>query len=1228
MLYAQNVGSVSFNWENVTVAYNKKGASIGKRPYFSNASLNARQNFMPESFFKFLISQSDNFSQLYLSGEIWQACTRQESQALTEANFKETQPNIIFNCLNERTQRYLIVKIIPLRYANGKYEKLISANINATSNKNLNKLRSKAFTVENSVLRQGKWVKIAISKSGIHKISYNTLRNMGFSSPEKVRVFSDDFGMLPFMNSSINPDDLTEKKILNYSDYIFFYASGPDVWNFDSEKNMYVPKNHLYCRTAYCFLTDFDTGFAKAITDSENATSASMVVTSGDFYANHEEDLINLLMSGRQWFGENFYYTVNKTISVEMPNAPESKSAKIDIRTVARSTTSSSFGISIGNTNKTVSHTAATDEPYADVREMIFEYIPENSTTQNINITFNKSTASAEGYLDYIIINTSSGLNYSNNQLIFRNKETVNMSCEYQISGADNNCMIWDISNAAECKNIKYTLNGTTAVFGCKSDTIAEFAVFKPADAIEISTYETIENQNLHGLSTPEYLIIAPREFISAAKELAEYRSTEMTSAAVATDKIYNEFSCGATDVSALRNFIRYLYKKNNVLKYVLLLGDGSVDNITVSANNTNFIPTYQSYNSLDDNSENSFVSDDYFSLLDDNEGEYTGLPDIGVGRLSVKSASEAMMVVNKIKTYDSSISGGDRRKTALFIADDENSHIHETQSDYLAEYTEDSTAGIFNVEKIYLDAYKQENSAAGNTYPEAQQSIINSLNKGALYVNYTGHAGMNYFAHEKVLTNNDIDGLTNINTLPLIITATCEAGRFDYYSRDDDANSDSPAEHFILSSKGGAAALISPGREVYMAPNFTFNKYLTKYLFYKQINNLPVRTGDIFRISKSMTGDYNMLSYALAGDPAMTLRLPDNAIEITEINNKPINEFNDTLKALSKVKIKCKTSDNSFSGTAYTTVFDKKNNLSTLNNDNEGVFEYTSYNSVIYRGSSTVKNGSFEFVFIVPKDINYKVDTGKISLFAINESTSLTGVNKNIKIGSVSNDAPQDIQGPEIKLYLNDYSFVDGGRCDNSPLLLARLSDSSGINTTGNSIGHDITLICDDNTSSAINLNDNYVADKDSYTGGTLEYRLQNLSTGLHKIKLKARDTYNNSGEAELSFYVTSDEGLKIFHLVNYPNPFTDKTAFYFEHNAPGQNIEYEIGVYSASGKLVKTLTGNSFSTSYNSVPINWNGRDNFGDRIAKGVYFYKLSIKNSAGQRASKYEKLLYLK
>jgi hypothetical protein len=863
-----------------------------------------------------------------------------------------------------------------------------------------------------------------------------------------------------------------------------------------------------------------------------------------------------------------------------------------------------------------------------------------SATSLEVTVTFNNNgNPSARGFLDYIEVVGKKQLIADGNQFSFRSFEQANATgnVEFRISNAANGSQLWDVSNPLEPQFILNESTGDTFSFKAENGSLSEYVVLGQTDFYIPKTIENskVENQNLHALADINYLIITNNELVNQAQRLADYHqnNSNLTTKVVALEQIYNEFSSGSKDITGIRDFIKHLYDNNSdtekKLKYVTFFGDASYDYKDRIAGNNNIVPVKLSNNSF--NLAESYVTDDFFVMLETHEGAMvrTHTVDVATGRIPVSTIAEATIVVDKILSYYDKEAIGDWRNTITLLADD----IDQTADIQIQRGVETiaddikNNKPIFNINKIYVDSYVQENSSGGERYPQIKTTITNAIEKGTLVFNYFGHGGEDGFASERILEKPQIKDFNNPNTLPLLITVTCDFSRFD------NPNRLTAGELTFLNPIGGAAAMVTTTREVYISVGQSFNQKLMRFILeYNQ---------EDFTISEALAETKNEFSNAqkffiyFFGDPAMKLAVPKPNVRITKMNGIDITQSMDTLKALSRVSFEGVVTDNlnttltDFNGALSTTIFDKTIDKNTLDNDGFGVvLSFDTQDSKLFRGNSTVQNGAFNFEFIVPKDIKISYGKGKMSFYAQNGLEDKAGYNFDIVVGGINENAPEDTVGPEIQLFMNDESFIDGGNTNASPNLIVLLSDLSGINTSITAVDHDIVGVLDGDDSNPIILNDFYQTALDDFTNGKVNYKLRNLEVGPHTIKIKAWDTYNNSSEATLNFVVLSDTTLNLENVLNYPNPFVNYTEFWFNHNKPNEPLEVQVQVFTISGKLIKTLHQNVQTSGSLSRSISWNGLDDFGNRIGKGVYVYKLKVKSTLSNLVSeKYEKLVIL-
>ncbi|MBE9468323.1 MAG: type IX secretion system sortase PorU [Bacteroidetes bacterium] len=1227
-------------------------SNYSERLNFKDAVYNDLNSLLPFYFKRIKLSNITNDVDVNITNTSFSNFKSDELKNIKIKKNFQSNIKINYKIKYDRKIPYLYVNFIPIvrNKSNGKLQKLQNFTISITEKSSAKKSTKLKSHKQNSILNSGNWFKIKIDKTGVYKLTYNDLINIGISKPENVRIYGNGGSMLPIKNSAFRYDDLVENPIFmekgsdgifNQDDYIIFYAQNSVEWKYNEQEQLFYHSVNMYTDYSYYFLTS-DLASGKKIT-TENIPSANITnnIFTYDDYAFFEKNDTNLIRSGREWFGEAFRNQTSYNFSFQFPNRDVSVPIKIKTHVASHSSNSypdSYFKLTSDNADIQTIYVPGfnTGSSYSAAKDKTASSFFSNSNKNlNINIKYFGTSSSSEGWLNYIFLNVRQNLSMTKNQINFRDIISVgsgNIS-QFTLSNATQNIKIWDVSNISDIKQISTQYSNNKLTFKLATDTLREFIAFTGDEfftpIIQGDDLGKIENQNLHALNFYDLIIVTHPDFKSYADELADFHinSDNLKVLSVTSSQVYNEFSSGKPDVAAIRDFMKMFYDRatteEQLPKYLLLFGDGSYDNKTQSNKNSNYILTYQSKNSLDGDS--SFSTDDFYAMLDDDEGGYVGAVDIGVGRLPVRTEDEAQSVTNKIKNYYNKETIGDWRNSICFIGDDEDNNDYMRNANELSKkiLTNHPT---YNIDKIFLDAYPQISTPSGQRYPDVTNAINNKMKKGALLINYIGHGNPTKFSHEEVITINDVTSWTNYNQLPLFMTASCEVSRFDDYART------SIGELILLNPNGGGIALLSTTRLVSSGANNALNKNFINFVF-----NKDLRLGDIVRLTKVNTGSdatTNKRNFTLLGDPALKLNIPRNNVVTTKINNTPITENIDTLNALSKITIQGFVQDEAgnkltdFNGLISPTIYDKPVSKTTLSNDGLTPFTYNLQKNIIYKGNASVNNGDFTFSFIVPKDISYNYGNGKISYYADNSNIDATGFFNNIIIGGSADTAFMDSIGPKMNIYMNDSNFVFNGLTDENPKLLVIVTDSTGINTVGNGIGHDITAVLDDNENQAMILNDYYQADVNSYQRGKIEYPFSNLDEGHHKIKLKVWDIYNNSSENYIEFNVAKSENLILEHVYNYPNPFTTSTSFLIEHNQAGADLDIIIQIFTITGKIVKTIETQSLSDGYRINPIPWNGLDEYNDKIARGVYIYTVRVRSNNGKQASKFGKLVILR
>ncbi|MBX7204510.1 MAG: type IX secretion system sortase PorU [Bacteroidia bacterium] len=1153
---------------------------------------------------------------------------------------------------------FALIRIIPLRKNGQQIEMVtqfkitIQESMKADAKTKIN--QPNVRWSPSSVLATGVWFKIPVSVEGIYSLDYNYLKNLGIDmtglNPKTIRIYGRGGNMLSQQNNAEADDDLMENAIVvngeadgrfDATDKVLFYARGTDTWKYDSIAGKFMHEKNVYSDYGYYFLTFGGLNGKRVGIKTSLSGSPQKDVNSYDYYYAHEDDKVSFIKSGREWYGEVFDKVTSYDFNFTVPGLITSEPVLLRSEVVAHSFTPSSMIVSVNGVQRiTENFDPVYDDytaPWVDDPVIQSASCAVTSSSLNINYSYNKPALSSSAWLNFFELNLRRTLLMDGSQMSFRDsRSTGSTNTRFTITSSLP-VNIWDVTDGYNVRQMALVQTGTNYTFQTNTEKLTEFIAFDGTQFLVPGAGIKVINQNLHAKGQPDMVIVAYPDFVYDAKRLADFHTQQsgMNVVVVTPEQIYNEFSSGTPDVSSVRNFMRMFYERgrmtNEQPKYLLMFGDASFDYRDIKKWKGNFVPTYESRNSYAPTA--SYCSDDFFGFLDPEEGYWDeqfgkeeGL-DLGVGRLPVKSTTEAAQAVNKIISYYSSSSMRNWRNDVAFVADDEDFNIHLSQSNNLSAII-DTDYVNYNINKIFFDSYKQISTPEGGRYPDVRTAINNQVNKGCLIINYTGHGGETQWAHEQVLTLSDINAWTNKNALPLFITATCEFSKFD------DPERTSAGELVLINPNGGGIGLFTTVRLVFAFPNYLLNiNVLQNNLFSDPGNKFPT-LGDVLAKAKNIAPDFNSRNFTLLGDPAMVLAYPKNKVVTTAVNGKPVNSIPDTIKALSKVTISGNIQDingqnlNGFNGTLYVSVYDKEETYTTLANDVASFpTTYKMRRNVIYRGRASVSNGAFTYSFIVPKDISYVNGFGKISYYAENGVTDAAGNYSNLIIGGTSDSAGSDNKGPQIKLYMNDFAFVSGGTTNTAPLFLATLFDENGINTAGNGIGREITATIDGNVQSSIIMNDYYQANLNSFTNGQVKYNFSSLTPGVHNIKLKAWDVFNNSSEASLEFIVASEAGLALNHVLNYPNPFTTSTTFQFDHNKYGQFLQVQIQIYSVSGKLIKTINQDVMAAESHFTSVPWDGRDEYGDKLAKGVYVYKVRVKSSDGEKVERFEKLVLL-
>jgi hypothetical protein len=1160
---------------------------------------------------------------------------------------------------SERKKQVAFINVPVFRKVNGQLEQLLSYDLEITEfqDGNNNHTAQKPTGVENSVLASGTWFKIAAPTRGVYKITYQFLESLGINpaavNPNNFRVYGNGGTVLPEEASSEQPDDLIENAIyvsstgntFGANDYILFYANGPVLWGNDTTNHLFDHTSNYYENQSYYFL-NYDIGQGKRIQTETATGNADYLVNAIDDYMLIENDSVNLNRIGKMWWGNRMsslssaYSSQNFTLNLgNVINQVKVKSAVASDCIEYANMTVKANGTTV--TTYTIPPNSSTI-PIGNVSDPYTFTAPAGS----FGLSYTYSTSgSGNGYIDYIQLNYRKSLQYQNAQFNFRDWQAflqpAGQNAAYNITGANANLKVWDVSSPLKPIALNGSFSNGTYTVIRPTHTLSELVAFDGSDFRTPVKIGSVPNQDLHGLPQTNFLIIAPDSFMDAANELAEFhrQKDNLNVTVVQVDKIYNEFSSGGQDIGGIRNFIKMFYDRSqddgsDIPENVLFFGAASFDYKNRVAPFSNFVPTYETYESM--TADNPYSSDDFYAILADGSSiDNNGSNDVATGRIPAHNRTEAAQAVAKIKNYVSSNSFGPWKNTVTYVADDRDANRgmnHMGDCETVSEFFIDSTP-VYNVYKIYSDAYQIVATPSGGRYPMVNKAIDDQTYNGTFLMSYSGHGSPDRWATEAILTSDDYSNWTNINKLPVMVTATCDFGRFD------DQVHPSAGTKLMLQPTGGSIAMITTTQAVYQSQNTALSQKYVSAQFAKDGNGKWRTIGEALRTAKNAftSGFSNNHKYVVLGDPALKMAMPVHNVETVKLEsiNGSVFTSTDTIKALGRYLLSGKVTDannniiTDFNGPVYITIFDKVKRIHTVNEEQTGLGstpEFDLQTNIVAKMKGTVTDGLFSASFVAPKDINYNYGNGKISYYANTESTDASGIDNHFTVGDYNHDAVDDNTPPVVKPYIDNDKFRDGGVTDPNPLLYVKLFDENGINVSGTSIGHDLVAILDDDVQNPFVMNNYYETVQNDFSNGYVNFPMYNLPEGKHTVKIIAWDTYNNSGEGTVTFEVKNKDKGFISDIYNYPNPASNHTTFVFQHNQKGEEMDISILIYTANGRLMKTIKQHILPDA-NRTEIPWDCTAD-GLPLGRGVYFYKLNAKISEGKTATAYQKLVLLR
>ena len=1074
----------------------------------------------------------------------------------------------------------LYVSFIPLVFREGRYQKLVSFRLAVkghVAQKNLSRADSNIGTgryASHSVLASGKWAKIRVSDTGIHQLTDAVVRQAGFSDPKKVKIFGYGGALQPEILTAdyiVDTDDLHEVPTCTIGGRRLFHAVGPVNWVDNASQ---ARERNPYSDYGYYFLTESD---AEPLTIDSATFVNSHYPTANDYHSHYEIDDYAWFHGGRNLYGSRLF-GINNARSYAIPAYSDNGTLVVSMS-------------------------------YADTCEA--QVAINDSVVGAIKVT-------------------------SNNGKAFPDR--------YSVAAVDR----WTFT----IKNLKKDINTVTIRQTSGGEMRLDYITIvstqpKPMGSLTTSPLPVpeyvyrITNQDLHADPQADMVIIIPttQTFRNEAERLKDFhqRRDNMRVNIVPADELYNEFSSGTPDANAYRRYMKMLYDRaesdGDLPRYLLLFGDGAWDNRMLSSNwrttsPDDFLLCYESENSFSEVS--CYVCDDYFCLLDDNEGGnvLSDKFDAAVGRLPARTPAEAKIFVDKILAYDANEQAGAWQNIICLMGDDGDNNLH--MNDAESVYQSASTAyPTYQYKKIYWDAYSRVSSSTGHSFPDVTRLIKQQMQSGALIMNYSGHGAPYCLSHEQVVKLADFNESSAMR-LPLWLTASCDIMPFD-------GQEENIGETAMLNKNGGAIAFYGTTRTVYASYNRPMNQLYTTYVLGTTSDGKRMTIGEAARLAKnSFTAGsnsmlINKLQYTLLGDPALVLATPTLQVVIDSVNGKPVSTGRQILAAGSSVRISghVEGQSDAFNGVATITVYDKEETIvgHKYDPDASSAITFKDRPNIVYSGSDSISNGRFSFTFTIPLDVSYSDETGLMSVFVVNDTKTQSGHgNYEDFVLSGTDKIDNDGIGPSIYCYLNNESFNNGGKVNATPFFVARLTDKDGINAAGNGIGHDLELIIDGQMNRTYHLNEYFTYDFGDYRNGTVGFSIPELSDGQHKLLFRAWDMLNNSSTAELTFTVDAKQEPALINVICTKNPATSSTRFIINHDRTGSQMDVELEIYDTSGRKLwkKTETGVPTDQTY---VVDWDLTIGSGSRLHTGVYLYRVLISSNGSTKASMAKKLIVL-
>ena len=1067
--------------------------------------------------------------------------------------------------------------------------------------------------------------------------------------PRTLKIFGNGGAMVPEVISTPRAVDLVENAVyvqgesdgaFGDADFLIFYGKPARGWTYNPTTRLFDHYIHHYSETNYYWLTYGGATGKRMAQEASLTDPATVTPTSFKGLMMVNEDTINVLGSGKDWYGPTINANSSLLYTRPLPGHISGGTRTYRLSFAYRSVgNTATLGISesgIFLRSESLPSIPSGDEfTIAKERTAVFtSSVPISGGNSELTLSYTTNDLAGSGWLNWLEIQYPRSFAATGNYLRFRSPDTTGV-VEYTLTGFTAAPFIFNVTDPANTTIITGATGSYSIKTAATAGTVQEYCGVASGAYIVPGLATFVTNQNLRGITDGyDFIIVTSREYRPAADRLAAFREQpahgDLRTIVVDVDQIYNEFSGGLTDVTGIRDFLKYaLDNWARVPTFVLFFGQGSFDYKSRHGFRSSFVPTWQSVESRLDLT--SYATDDFFVKF----STTTSQPFLVSGRLNPRSSAEGEFLVDKLISYETESVRDPWKLRILIIGDDswtterEDGSIHTVQAELLAE---GSVPEELEKKKVYIAEYPTEITAQGRRKPGAYQAVIDEINRGVLIVNFTGHGNPTVWAHEWIFNvQTSIPQLLNRNKLAVFFLATCNFSDFD------DPNSYTGSELLLNSQVGGAIGVTSATRKVFAHENFNLNVDIYERMFlYDSFNRAYLERPAValYLAKVEETNSLNDQKFFWMGDPTMRIQYPPSFASIDSINGEAVDSVNGAprsdadpiqIRALERVRMTgYRRTDANLPDTTASGVINLVVNDATQVTSIPGFppgattpFMYNSTGATIYRGTNSVVDGQFSPEFIVPKDIAYADSTtrSRVVAYYSDDQTDGVGYTGKVYVGGTDTTAADDTEGPEISLFLNSRSFRQGDLVSHEPLLLVDLVDSSGINTSTSGIGHRIEAWLN-GSSQSIDMTDFYTSQLDDFQRGTVQFQMRDLPFGRNSLAVRAWDAYNNASTSQTVFEVTSGDQLTISEVMNYPNPFSRETQFTFKQNQLVP-LNIIIRIYTVAGRLIQTLETVSPGEPFIRVP--WDGRDRDGDVLANGVYLYKVVVSTVDGAYSS---------